>query len=83
MDVKADTGLLSLITIAQYHQLPAEEPQIAHQFGVPAEVFTNTEIIRAAKSLGFKTRESKSSFENLVVQFFLPLPNQKAAIILF
>lgn len=65
MDVKADTGLLSLITIAQYHQLPAEEPQIAHQFGVPAEVFTNTEIIRAAKSLGFKTRESKSSFEKL------------------
>lgn len=60
-----DSGLASLISIARFYQLPAEEPQIAHQFGVPGETFTNTKIIRAEKSLGFKTRESQSSFEKL------------------
>lgn len=60
-----DSGLQSLIAIARFHQLPAEAPQIQHQFGVPSEPFGNTEILRAAKSLGFKTRESNLSFSKL------------------
>jgi subfamily B ATP-binding cassette protein HlyB/CyaB len=60
-----DSGLQSLIAIARFHQLPAEAPQIQHQFGIPGELFGNTEILRAAKSLGFKTRESTLSFAKL------------------
>ncbi|WP_415896382.1 type I secretion system permease/ATPase [Neptuniibacter sp. QD72_48] len=60
-----DTGLRSLITIARFHQLPAEEPQIQHQFAVPGEHFSSTEILRAAKSLGFKTRQSQLTFNKL------------------
>ena len=62
---RVDTGLRALITIARFHQLPAEEPQIQHQFGVPGEFFSNTEILRAAKSLGFKTRQTSISFNKL------------------
>ncbi len=69
MDTQAesqvDTGLSSLITLARFHQLPAEEPQIQHQFGVPGELFGDTEILRAAKSLGFKTRQTTLTFEKL------------------
>lgn len=60
-----DSGLRSLITIARFHQLPAEEPQIQHQFAVPGENFGDTEILRAAKSLGFKTRQSNLTFSKL------------------
>jgi len=64
-EISIDSGLQSLIAIARFHQLPAEAPQIKHQFGVPSERFGNTEILRAAKSLGFKTRESNLSFSKL------------------
>ncbi|MDO6515155.1 type I secretion system permease/ATPase [Neptuniibacter sp. 2_MG-2023] len=64
-DTSIDSGLQSLIAISRFHQLPAEAPQIQHQFGVPGELFGNTEILRAAKSLGFKTRESSLSFSKL------------------
>ncbi|MCV6611584.1 MAG: cysteine peptidase family C39 domain-containing protein [Amphritea sp.] len=69
MDAQAespiDTGLRSLVTIARFHQLPTEEPQIQYQFGVPGELFGDTEILRAAKSLGFKTRQTTLTFEKL------------------
>ncbi len=69
MDTKHDSplgsGLRSLITIARFHQLPAEESQIQHQFGIPGECFGSTELLRAAKSLGFKTRHTELTFDKL------------------
>lgn len=68
MDVEEhplDSGLRALVTIARFHQLPAEEEQIRHQFGCPGELFSTTEILRAAKSLGFKSRELSVSPEKL------------------
>lgn len=64
-DQPLDSGLRSLITIARYHQLPVEEEQIRHQFGAPGETFTATEILRAAKSLGFKARQLTTSLDKL------------------
>ncbi|MDO6592257.1 cysteine peptidase family C39 domain-containing protein [Neptuniibacter sp. 1_MG-2023] len=64
-DTSIDSGLQSLIAISRFHQLPAEAPQIQHQFGVPGEAFGTTEILRAAKSLGFKTRLSSLTFSKL------------------
>lgn len=51
-----DTGLLSLVTIAQFHRLPAEPEQLAHQFAKPGKVFGDSELLQAAKALTLKAK---------------------------
>ena len=51
-----DSGLHSLVTIARFHQLPAEVDQLAHQFGLPGQSFTDTELLLAAKALTLKAK---------------------------
>ncbi|WP_428240715.1 type I secretion system permease/ATPase [Gynuella sp.] len=65
-----DTGLAALITVARFHQLPAEPEQLRHQFGVPGLNFTDTEILLAAKSLTLKAKKIKlplSKLENRIL----------------
>ncbi|AFJ03703.1 ABC-type bacteriocin/lantibiotic exporters peptidase domain protein [Methylophaga frappieri] len=54
-----DTGLNTLVAIARFHQLPAEPEQLAHQYGVPGEVFTDTQILQAAKALTLRAKKLK------------------------
>jgi hemolysin D len=54
-----DAGLNTLIAIACFHQLPAEPEQIAHQFGVPGQAFSDSELLRAAKALTLKAKRLK------------------------
>ncbi len=54
-----DTGLTTLVAIARFHQLPAEAEQLSHEFGQPGEVFSDTEILRAAKALTLKAKHLK------------------------
>lgn len=56
-----DTGLHSLVAIARFHQLPAEPAQLAHQFGSPGQVFTDNELLLAAKALTLKAKSLKVS----------------------
>ncbi len=51
-----DTGLQALVTVASFHKLPADADQLAHQFSIPGQKFTDTEILLAAKSLTLKTK---------------------------
>lgn len=60
-----DTGLHSLTAIAQFHQIPAEPEQLNHEFGSPNQVFNDTDILRAAKSLTLKAELISSSLDNL------------------
>ncbi|MEX2964051.1 type I secretion system permease/ATPase [Microbulbifer sp. TYP-18] len=60
-----DLGLHSLVAIARFHQLPAEPDQLAHQFGSPGKVFTETEILLAAKALTLKAKCVKPSLCDL------------------
>ena len=50
----ADSGVSSLLTIAGYHGIPADEAQLRHEFG--AEAFSATTILLAVKSLGMAAR---------------------------
>jgi subfamily B ATP-binding cassette protein HlyB/CyaB len=50
-----DSGLNCLSTLARYHQLPVDASQLKHLYGNASELFTDTEILRAAKSIGFKS----------------------------
>ncbi|MBX2808294.1 MAG: type I secretion system permease/ATPase [Cellvibrionaceae bacterium] len=51
-----DTGLHSLVTLARFHQLPAEADQLAHEFGQPGTVFDDTALLQAAKALTLKVK---------------------------
>lgn len=51
-----DTGLLSLVTVARFHQSAIEADQLAHEYARPGGLFTDTEILQAAKAVGFKAR---------------------------
>lgn len=51
-----DIGLHSLVAIARFHQVPADVDQLAHQFGVPGQAFTDTELLLAAKALTLKAK---------------------------
>ena len=49
-----DSGVSSLLTIAGYHGIPADEAHLRHEFG--AETFSATTMLLAAKSLGMAAR---------------------------
>lgn len=51
-----DIGLHSLVAIARFHQAPADADQLAHQFGIPGQPFTDTELLLAAKALTLKAK---------------------------
>jgi subfamily B ATP-binding cassette protein HlyB/CyaB len=63
--ISMDTGLESLVTLARFHQLPAEADQLSHEFIAPGELFTNTELLLAAKALTLKAKVITPKLENL------------------
>ncbi|SFG13684.1 type I secretion system permease/ATPase [Neptunomonas qingdaonensis] len=60
-----DTGLQSLVALARFHQLPAETTQLAHEFGTPGELFSDTELLIAAKALSLKAKKLSLDFASL------------------
>jgi len=60
-----DTGLFSLVTVLRFHQMPAEAEQLHHQFGIPGQPFSVSEILRATKKLGLKARQTTQNFHQL------------------
>ncbi len=52
--LESDTGLLCLLIIAQYYDLPADGSQLRHQFAQSGHRLSDTELLRAAKNLGLK-----------------------------
>lgn len=50
----ADSGLLSLLMMAAYHGIAADQAILQHEFG--AEAFSTDKILLAAKHLGMKAR---------------------------
>ena len=60
-----DSGLVCVALLARYFGLAADPEQLRHLFGVPGAPFGDTEIIRAAKSLGLKVGRLTSSWERL------------------
>ncbi|RKZ51847.1 MAG: type I secretion system permease/ATPase [Candidatus Parabeggiatoa sp. nov. 3] len=51
-----DTGLICLALLARFHHLPADIEQLKHQFGQSGQVFSETDLLRAAKQLGLKAK---------------------------
>jgi len=49
-----DTGLICLLILARFYDLPADGAQLRHQFVPSGEVVSDTGLLRAAKHLGLK-----------------------------
>lgn len=49
-----DTGLICLLILARFYDLPADGAQLRHQFGQTGQILSDTDLLRAAKHLGLK-----------------------------
>lgn len=60
-----DSGLLALVTILRFFNLPADAEQIRHQFGKPGALFAIEDLQLAAKRLKLKSRIVMSGWDRL------------------
>jgi ATP-binding cassette, subfamily B, bacterial HlyB/CyaB len=49
-----DTGLICLLILARFYDLPADGSQLRHQFAQSGQLLSDTDLLRAAKHLGLK-----------------------------
>jgi subfamily B ATP-binding cassette protein HlyB/CyaB len=68
---RKDTGLAALVMIAHYNGIAADAAQIRHTFAVGQDGITTVDLIRAARTLGFKAKSVHVGFTRLAK---LPLP---------
>lgn len=66
-----DTGLLCLLLIARFHDVPMDGGQIQHQFGESGRTLTSNALLRAAKHVGLKAGFVTTSWDELAAT---PLP---------
>jgi len=66
----SDPGLACLSMLARFHGIAVEPAQLAHEFG-DGKPFGTTEILLAAKKLGLKAKQIKTTAERLPTT---PLP---------
>ena len=64
-DSTPDTGLICLLILARFYDLPADEPQLRHQFAQSGQPLSETELLRAAKYLGLKIGVLKTQWSKL------------------
>ncbi|MFT5396620.1 MAG: subfamily B ATP-binding cassette protein HlyB/CyaB, partial [Gammaproteobacteria bacterium] len=60
-----DSGLVCLVMLSRLHDMPADPGQLKHHYGQSENLFTDSEILRGAKSLGLKARSISSNLEKL------------------
>ena len=60
-----DTGLMCLLILARFYDLPADGSQLRHQFAQSGQLLTDTDLLRAAKHLGLKAGLLKSEWGKL------------------
>ncbi|MBH0192602.1 MAG: type I secretion system permease/ATPase, partial [Nitrospira sp.] len=61
-----DTGLLCLLILARFYDLPADGAQLRHQFAQSGQPLSDTELLRAAKHLGLKAGATKTQWGRLL-----------------
>lgn len=61
----SDTGLLCLLMVTRFHDVPADAGQILHQFGQSGRRLTAQDLLRAATSLGLKAGARRVTWQEL------------------
>ncbi len=60
-----DSGLACLLMLARFFGVPANAEPLTHQFTEPGKAFGETELLLAAKHLGFKAGAVESDWQRL------------------
>ena len=60
-----DTGLICLLILARFYDLPADGSQLRHQFAQSGQPLSDTDLLRAAKHLGLKAGVLKTQWNKL------------------
>ncbi|MEC4890325.1 MAG: type I secretion system permease/ATPase [Nitrospira sp.] len=60
-----DTGLLCLLILARFYDLPADGAQLRHQFAQSGQPLSDAELLRAAKHLGLKAGPLATRWDKL------------------
>lgn len=60
-----DTGLICLLILARFHDLPADGSPLRHQFAQAGQALTDADLLRAAKHLGLKAGLLKTTWGRL------------------
>lgn len=60
-----DTGLICLLILARFHDLPADGSQLRHLYAQSGQLLSDTELLRAAKHLGLKAGVVKTQWRKL------------------
>src|SRR3546814_14334856 len=68
-----DHALAGLTLLAQFHGVPVDPVQLAHQFGGTGEPFDETALLLAAKQLGLKAKITDQHAEPMAMAT-LPAP---------
>ncbi len=66
-----DTGLVCLLILARFYDVPADGAQLRHQFAQSGRLLSDTDLLRAAKHLGLKAGLIKTQWSKLAG---MPLP---------
>src|SRR5688500_16072995 len=62
---KIDSGLICLLMMARYFNIPAEAKQLEHELARPGLAFDTATILRAAKYLRLKAKALQSNWQRL------------------
>jgi subfamily B ATP-binding cassette protein HlyB/CyaB len=62
----ADTGLLCLVLIARFLEVRADPRELQHEFAAHDRGFTSTDIVRAARWLGLRSRSARRRLDDAV-----------------
>lgn len=62
---QVDSGLVCLVMLSRLHGMPADPGQLKHHYGDSEKLFSESEILRGAKSLGLKAKAVASSLDRL------------------
>lgn len=60
-----DTGLICLLILARFYDLPADGSQLRHQFAQLGQLLSDTDLLRAAKHLGLKAGQRTADWNKL------------------
>jgi ATP-binding cassette, subfamily B, bacterial HlyB/CyaB len=60
-----DTGLICLLILARFYDLPADGSQLRHQFAQSGQLLSDSDLLRAAKHLGLKAGQKTADWKKL------------------
>src|ERR1700748_1046640 len=69
--IPEDAGLMALVLIARFHGIAADAAQMRHAAALKSKIFTESDLVQSAKSIGLKARVVGLQIERLSK---VPLP---------